>query len=285
MSMSLYFPQAAEKLTTAERSILEFIENHREEVLFMTIGQLAEELGVSEATISRFARHMGCQDFKKLKAVIMDQYRPEGPVWKMAGTLLQEEPFCMKQYLIQQQMYLQKTAEHLDEAEFQQAIQELLLANHIYIHGKSASASIAQLLFFRLRRLGMNVSLLPSGGSEILESLSQIQAGDVVVMFAFSKVSWEGGILLDHQKEVGYHTVAFTSRLHAAKEDLANVNLYIYRGRPSEYHSMTAAFAVADAFIIALSEKLGANGAKHLKYIHDMKKLYTQQSKRTKLEK
>ena len=42
-------------------------------------------------------------------------------------------------------------------------------AKHILIHAKNASASIGQLLFFRLRRLGLHVSLVPSGGSEVLE--------------------------------------------------------------------------------------------------------------------
>ena len=60
--MPLQFPQSPEKLTPTERRLLEFIESHREEFLFMTIGQLSADLGVSEATISRFARHLGCQD-------------------------------------------------------------------------------------------------------------------------------------------------------------------------------------------------------------------------------
>lgn len=50
--MCLQFPGAPEKLTTAERAILEYIEGHKETFLFMTIGELAQALNVSDATIS-----------------------------------------------------------------------------------------------------------------------------------------------------------------------------------------------------------------------------------------
>ena len=98
--MHLKFPVTPEKLTPAEQKLLEYIEGNREEFLFMTIGQLAAKLEVSEATISRFARHLGCQDFKQLKNIVVEQNHLEGP----AGTqtfrsILQTfliGPFCRR---------------------------------------------------------------------------------------------------------------------------------------------------------------------------------------------
>ena len=103
--MHLKFPVTPEKLTPAERKLLEYIEGNREEFLFMTIGQLAAKLEVSEATISRFARHLGCQDFKQLKNIVIEQNHLEGPAGKMAGTLFtdgSESSFQAANYLRQQ---------------------------------------------------------------------------------------------------------------------------------------------------------------------------------------
>ena len=105
--MPLQFPQSSEKLTPTERRLLEFIESHREEFLFMTIGQLSADLGVSEATISRFARHLGCQDFKQLKNLVLAQNHLEGPAGKLAHTVLAEGEFDPRRYLQQQQTCLQ----------------------------------------------------------------------------------------------------------------------------------------------------------------------------------
>ena len=55
--------------TKSDLRILEYIENHTEEFLLMSIGQLAAQLRMSEATVSRFVRHIGCGDFKELKSL------------------------------------------------------------------------------------------------------------------------------------------------------------------------------------------------------------------------
>lgn len=272
--MGLQFPDKPDKLTPTEQRILEYIEVNREEFLFMSIGQLSKRMGVCEASISRFARHMGCQDFKQLKHMVMEQNHLDGPAGKLIGTLLSGDAFHILQYLQKQQQFLEKTIAHLDTAIFERAITEICNARHILIHAKSASASMGQLLFFRLRRLGLPVSLLFSGGSEMLEGLSQVKGGDLVIFFGFSKISWEGRVILKQAQESGYHTLCFTSRLHIPEEDQANVNLYAYRGTEKEYHSMTAAAALVDALIVGVSERLGADGAKHLHQLHQLKKAY-----------
>lgn len=51
--------------------------------LFMSISQLSESTGMSEATISRFARHMGYQDYKGLRNGIIKQQTKNGAAGKM----------------------------------------------------------------------------------------------------------------------------------------------------------------------------------------------------------
>ena len=53
--MVLALPESEKKYTRSEERILEFIEEFTDEFLFMSIGQLAQRLEISEATISRFA--------------------------------------------------------------------------------------------------------------------------------------------------------------------------------------------------------------------------------------
>ena len=272
--MTIQFPQDTTDCTKAEMKILEFIGNHTEAFFFMTIGQLAEELGVSDATVSRFARHVGCQDFKQLKQLVMEQTMAEGPAVKMAGTLLQEERFSLPDWLERQQVYLRKTMEDLDIESFFQAVEAVTKARSVFIHGKNASAPLASLLFFRLRRLGILVQLIPSGGSEVLEGLAQAGTGDLVIMFSFSKVSKEGQMILEHSREAGYQTLAFTGRRYGPAEEQADLNLFIYRGEEQEYHSMTAATAVLDGLVVAVPESLGVQSAEKLSQIRKLKKKY-----------
>lgn len=272
--MSFNFPKMPEKLTAAEQAVMEYIAGHNEEFLFMTIGQLASRLNVSEATISRFARHMGCEDFKHLKQIIMEQTVQKGPVQKLANSLHTGNGELLKNWMGQQQYNLQRTLELLDQKEFDRAVQSIAEAHRVFIHGKNASRSLAQLLEFRLRRMGVDVHCIPSSGTEVLEGLAPVQPDDLVILFGFSKISAEGRVILDYQKTVGYTTLMFTGQLYHADELQADINLFVYRGEENEYHSMSAPMAVVDALIIALSAYMGSEAVASLKTVKKLKDEY-----------
>lgn len=272
--MVLALPESEKKYTRSEERILEFIEEFTDEFLFMSIGQLAQRLEISEATISRFARHTGYRDFKELKNGIAQQKSGKGAARKMAGTLLKEDGFDVENWFSYQQECIARTVENLDQREFTRAVEQIINAKKVLIHAKNASAAAGQLLFFRLRRMGFPVSVIPSGGSEVLEGLAQAGQGDLVILFSYSKVSEEGRIILDYARKAGYETLAFTSRRYAPEDQRADTNLYVYRGEKKEYHSMTAAVALVDALVLALSKRSQETSAESLIRLQKLKERY-----------
>ena len=270
--MELSLAVSPGELTRAEQKILDYINTNTDAFLFSSIGQLAQRLGISDATVSRFARHAGCTDFKGLKSLVVEQ--AAGPAAKMAGTLSQDGVFSPAAWLERQQLYLQKTARQLDQAEFERSVDALVSARQILVHGKNASSSLAQMLVFRLRRLGLLVSLLPSGGSELLEGLLQAGPQDLVVMFSFSKLSREGRVILEHRRTAGYRTLAFVSRTCIPPEEQADISLFAYRGEEKEYHSMAAPTALLDVLTVAVTSRLGQRGTDSLEQLHRLKTTY-----------
>lgn len=270
--MELRLDVSPGELTRAEQKILDYINTNPDTFLFLSIGQLAQRLELSDATVSRFARHVGCTDFKDLKSLVMEQ--ASGPAVKMAGTLSREDAFSPAAWLERQQLYLEKTARQLDRAEFDRAVEAIAAARQIFLHGKNASATLAQMLAFRLRRLGLRVSLLPSSGSELLEGLSQAGEGDLAVMFSFSKLSREGRVILEHRRAAGYQTLAFVSRTCVPPQEQADITLFAYRGEEKEYHSMAAPAALLDALVVAVTQQLGPRGTDALERLHQLKTTY-----------
>ena len=260
------------ELTRAEQKILDYINTNTDAFLFLSIGQLARHLGLSDATVSRFARHAGCADFKALKGLVMEQ--ASGPAAKMAGTLSREGVFSPDAWLERQRLCLEKTARQLSQPEFDRAAEALVSARRIFLHGKNASASLAQMFAFRLRRLGLQAALLPSGGSELLEGLVQAGEGDLAVMFSFSKLSQEGRVILEQSRDAGYRTLAFVSRTCIPEEERADISLFAYRGEEKEYHSMAAPTALLDALVVAVTGRLGQRGVESLEELHQLKKKY-----------
>lgn len=272
--MTLQLPNMPEQITKSEAKILDYILNNTDEFLFSSIGAVSSRLGVSGPTISRFVRHVGCEDYKELKRYVAAQSMSEGPAAKMMETLSSDREFTVESWVLRQQMYLQKTLEGLDKDEFQKAVLSIVNSHRVFIHAKSASASLGQLLMFRLRRIGIEAQLLPSGGSEVLEGLAHVKEDDIVIMFSFSKISKEGRMILKHQKATGYRTIAFCSRVFMPEEEQADIQLFVYRGEPTEYHSMAAPAAMVDALVVAVSEQMGSEAVKRLSDLHKMKKTY-----------
>ena len=273
--MQLQFPTGSNHLTKADARILDYISQNTEEVLFLSIGQLANRLQLADATVSRFVRHVGCADYRELRQLVKRQSAAgPGPAAKMAETLNRETGFTLDAWMRRQQLLLQKTLEELRSDQFAQAVRAVQEARHVWIHAKNASASPGQLLFFRARRLGIPVTLLPSGGSELLEGLAQVQKDDLVILFCLSKLSREGQTILDYSREAGFRTLSFSGRSYVPADEQADINLFVSRGEPNEYHSMTAPSALVDALIVALSESMGTEAGLRLERLHQLKEKY-----------
>lgn len=274
--MPITFPSMPDKLTANEAALLEFINQHSDRFLFLSIAQLAETLSMSEATVSRFARHVGCRDFKHLKQVVLAQTQTRtGPADKLAATLAEGDGAPLPHWLEQQRYCLEKTETLLDPAEFHRAVQAIVEARRVFVYAKNASRSMAELLRFRLRRIGVDVRLLAGAGNELLEGLAVAGPGDLVVVFSFSKRSTEGAILLDWQREAGYRTLLFTGQLSPLPDPQPDIRLFVYRGEANEYHSMAAPAAIVDALVLGVSAKLGDRAVDRLARLRALKQRYT----------
>lgn len=201
--------------TPAEELIINHIVEKPREFLLQSIQDVAASLGISEATVSRFARHAGFGDFKTLKNAVAA--RSLGPADKMSASI-DEGAGDVQAFLRQQRANIDRTLEGLDEESFAKAVHALVAARRIFLHGKGASACVAELLRFRLNRYGMLVELLPAGGTELMEGLVHAGPSDVLVTFGFQRVSPEGQALLDHGEKVGCTTGSSPTAMCAARD-------------------------------------------------------------------
>ena len=145
--------------TEAERLIIDFVAARPAEFLVMSIQQLSARLQISDATVSRFARHAGFRDFKELKAAVAASTL--GPAEKIQASI--EAADSAHAYLGEQRDNLDRTMEALDEEAFARAADALAAAERVLIVGKGAARCCAELLRFRLARFGKEAALLATG--------------------------------------------------------------------------------------------------------------------------
>lgn len=257
--------------TPAEELIINHIIENPQEFMLQSIQEVSRSLGVSDATVSRFARHAGFADFKALKSAVAA--RSLGPADKMSASI-GEGAGDVRAFLSQQRENLDRTLEGLDDVMFARAVRALAEARRVFIHGKGAAACVAELLAFRLKRYGIAVELLPSGGSELMEGLVHAGANDAIVTFGFQRIPAEDQAALDYGVKAGCITLLFTDRMVRSDGAAADIELYTYRGEPRAYHSMTSAVALVDALVVAVGARLDGAVLESLDRIKDLKRAY-----------
>jgi DNA-binding MurR/RpiR family transcriptional regulator len=263
-------------LTNKEQKIMEYIYQNAHTVAALPIGELAKELKMSVATLSRFVRHIGYKSYKEMRLAIAAYHQETTPAGKLQTALNGEERLSISQLLLQQEMYLAKTRENLNEEDMQKVVEAILKAPTIYLFGKGAARGLSELLAFRLKRFDKRVVILEPSGSSIFEELVHVKKEDVVLIFGFSKLPIEAKVILDYKKEVGYQTILILDGFYRQAEK-ADLSLYVDRGEENAFHSMTAPTALVDAIVLLVGKALEQESLQSLLRLYTLKQKYKKQ--------
>ena len=248
--------------TEAERLIMDFVSARPAEFLVMSIQQVSSRLNISDATVSRFARHAGFRDFKELKTAVASATL--GPAEKIQASI--EEAGSPRAFLAEQRKNIEHTAETLDEEAFAAAANALAASSRVLLLGKGAARSLAELLRFRLARFGKEAVVLEAG-SDVMEGLVRANAETVLLAFGFERVPAEVEVALAHLRSVSGRSILFTGR--RLRESGADVELVAYRGG---YHSMASAVALIDALVVAVAGRMGTGALERLELLKGLKR-------------
>ena len=253
--------------TDAEHLIIDFVTMCPAEFLVMSIQQVSARLGVSDATVSRFARHAGFRDFKELKAAVASA--TVGPAEKIRTSL--EGSGSARAFLEGQLENIGRTIDGLDDDAFSRAVDALSGARRVLLLGKGAAGSLAELLRFRLSRFGKEVIVL-AAGSDAMEGLVHADAQSAIVAFGFQRVPAEVEIALAYARSVGAVSVLVTGRRHIGSRVSVDVELIAYRGEPRGYHSMASAVALPDALVVAVAGRMDGEAMERLERLKALKR-------------
>lgn len=268
------------RLTSAEHKIMAYIASHPGEFLAASIEGIARHLDLSAATISRFARHMGCRDFKDLKRTLVARGASAGCARKMEAAILEGDGGWLDLGLDSAVEYVERTRAHIDGDAFLKAARAIAEARRVFLYGKNASRPVADLLAYRLRRLGVDVTAIASAGTEMIEGLLSMREGDVAVLFALSKLSAEGRQMLLRAADVRAHTVVCTGAFDLDFPAEPVAKLFVYRGAPDVLHAMTSVVAVVEALAVAVGAQRGDRSAQSLETVESMKRSWRSESHR-----
>lgn len=244
-------------LTKSQQRIASYLLTNYDEAAFLSAADLAQHLSVSEATLVRFARAIGCDGFRDLHRRLQRLYRaratPASRLQRKLGELAGSHSHVLTAVLDMEVQYLTEAAHSVDPAQFDQAVDLLSHAPRIFVLGTGPSAVLAEMAELRFRRLGILTIAMTESGRHLLEKLQLVQRGDAVLAAGFHQLRAEMVAVLEHARATGCRSILLTDTLAPALHNRVDIILAARRGPVSTFHSLVVPMSVLNALILAVA--------------------------------
>jgi DNA-binding MurR/RpiR family transcriptional regulator len=242
--------------TKRQRLVAAYFLEHHEHAIFLSIPQLADEVGVSTSTIVRFAVELGFESFSKFQAELQKQakerLRPANRLIKKVASS-NEIDKRVKQYYEQDIRNIQGTYQSINTDDLDRAVKMFIESRWIWIVGLRGSYPLAHDFEFKLRQIIRKSSLINLGPCDYLESAVMIQPNDLVVGFSFSRFTKETISIVRLGKEKGAKTLTFTDRAVSPVTPYSDLNFVIHVKGLAFVNSYVAVFSLINCLLGEIS--------------------------------
>lgn len=250
-------------LAPAERKVADFIFANHKQVIYMSVTQLAEGVGVGDSTVIRFCQNAGFRGYQELKLVLAKDLVEPSEDLSEGITAADSLQTMARKIGAASKSALEDTMKMLDLRELERAITVLSKARKIEFYGVGASALTALDAKYRFIRLGLMCDAVSDSHIQMM-SAAVLDDRDVVVGISFSGSTKDVVEVVAKAKERGATAICVTaySRSPLAKEaDIKLITASIETPLGSgSLRSKIAQLHILDLLYTGVAMHLGAKG-------------------------
>ena len=253
--------KAYDRLSPGHRRIADFILKHPTEAAMLNNVELAVRCEVSNATANRFPKALGFSGFAEFRISQRDALRTDlSPATKLRDEIDETAgPFDVIQSGLRQDLAnLNRTLAGLDEESCTRAIELILTAERIFAFGMGLSRHVAGLLIHGLEPFCRgNATEMGAGGGANSAMRRVVHCGpkDLLILASFPRYSAETLEIARVGRDNGTTIICLTDRPTSPLAKYADVVFYAQAERALLPNSATAAVAIAESIIAAVSNR------------------------------
>jgi DNA-binding MurR/RpiR family transcriptional regulator len=245
-------------LTKSEKRIANYLRKSQDEAAFLSAAELADHLGLSEATIVRFARTVGFESYPAMRELLQENFRRRVThSTRLRSRLddLREGGDLFEKVTVSEIDYLTQALQTVNRDALHRTVSYMLERDHIFVFGTGPSITLVHLLNLRLTRYGKQVIPLTVAGRETLEPLLLMTDRDLLFAIGFFDVNPTLQIVLDSAQETGCPVILLTDTLESVIGDKADVVLAARRGPVSAFHSLVVPMTIINTLLLEIAHK------------------------------
>ena len=247
-------------LTKSEKQIADYLRKNQEESAFLSVGELASRLDLSEATLVRFARSLGFDSYPAMREVLQENFRRRVTHSARLRSRLDDlrEAGDIYERLVASEIdYMTQSLESVDREALHKAVELIKNRKRIFLFGVGPSVSLVDMMKIRLERFGRQIIPLTTAGREIIEPLLSMTENNLLFVICFFDVSPALQLVLDYARDVHCPSIMLTDTLGSIIGDKADVVLSARRGPVSGFHSHVVPMTIINAILLAIASEEG----------------------------
>ncbi len=260
-----------DKLTKREQEILDYLEEHFEQLSRFSMQDVVDATNTSRPTVHRFCEKMGYRGFKAFKDAMSRFARTlESPTiafnpntltsWKASEDAVSNanSAFELVQKSFQVDIHaLQQTAATFTQEQIARIVTLLLHADTRYLVGYQSGIFPARFLAERLSRLGQKTQLATGEKRAIIDFLYPLSQDDVLVLFEYHKDFDFHTNIFEKAQQRGAQTILMTDYPTSPLVTRAAETLIVHRGLAGFKNSMAVPMTAVNALLLAVEYQIG----------------------------
>ena len=246
------------KLTESQRNLAEYVASNTERAAFLTASELANQTGVSESSVIRFARAIGYDGYPHLQNALQNMLRRQlTTVDRLQSSTedLKEDSDIIEKVMLSDVDNIRNTLTGLDREMFKKIVDALLEAERIHVIGSRGASGPAYVLGFGLNWVLRNVNTPIYGPADELDSMMSIDSGDLVMALSFPRYTRVTVDMFKIAAERGAVNVALTDGVMSPLLEHADYWLIARSGQVSYADSLCAPLSLINALLAAVGAR------------------------------
>lgn len=259
-------------LPPGDKKVAQVILDEPEEVIHMTVVELAGRAGTAESTTIRCCRKLGYSGFQDLKIRLARELSLEKPPSIPTLSTGQTPHDVLRAIVSFNRQLLDDVNITIESGIFNEAAEALLEADNVLLTGFGFSYFVCLDAQDRLSSIGINARAPEAPNMKLLQA-HRLKEGDVLICVSHTGATKEILRYVDIAKNHGAHSIGVTS---SPRSKLARVSDYSLAvgGRELDFRIDSASarivhLSVLDSLYLALAQMLGNSANDNLAIFHD----------------
>lgn len=238
-------------LSPKHRKIAGYLAEHYDKAAFQTAKELARDLGVSEATVTRFAVVLGYEGYPAMSRALGEMVRTRiTTVERLEISLQTPKAATLENVMNRDIANIKRTLGEQDPVNFQEAVNKIVKARRIFVVSFRSAAALGVFLEFYLQILRKNCRQVKSSDTMINE-LADIGPDDLVIGISFARYTRQTVEGLRFAQERGAQRIAITDANTSPLATYGDTVLVAQRDMSSFIDSFVAPLSLINALIVA----------------------------------